>query len=308
MRVVFFNYLHNGDLHVSRGFIIKIIEKVLVIDPSTTFTYTHLNDPCVLSDISNLGFDSSLLVNVLDSDNLKKIDDDVYINTWYAQQSGKYIIEYGTNLDSIYAALDDTCKQLWNFSLENISTDVSVFFPIIDYSKYEIAKATLWLENHKEKKIFVANCQAMSGQADNFNMTEVILKLAEKHSDKYFILSNREGNPRLPDNVCYSENIIQKKSGSDLNENSFISSHCDMIIGRSSGPSTFAITQETLFKKPTIIIYFSKMIFEEPNKFWVDKLLRDKVNYAADILCVDKYDTNYVFDTIDGKLSNKTTD
>jgi hypothetical protein len=75
-----------------------------------------------------------------------------------------------------------------------------------------------------------------------------------------------------------------------------------MIIGRSSGPSTFAITQETLFKKSTTIIYFSKMVFEEPNKFWVDKLLRDKIEYAANILCVDKYDANYVFETIDSKL------
>lgn len=301
MKVIFFNHFHNGDLHVSRGFVIKIINKVLELNPSSSFVYSHKNDPCLLSDIKHLSFDVNEVNIVRQEDNLVKFDGGVYINTWYAQQEGKYTDKYGTTMDSLYAAFDDTCKELWKFSLSDISEDVSDFFPIIDYSKFEIEHSALWLSIHPEKKIFVANGHAKSGQATNFNMTNIIIKLSEKHLDTTFILSNKECDMVLPINVIYSSDIIKKTSSSDLNENSFISSYCDVIIGRSSGASTYAITQDSLFRKPTKILYFSKMHLP-PEKFWVDALLKDKVNFSADILCTAEEDENNVLNIIETNI------
>lgn len=302
MKVVFFNHLHNGDLHVSREFVRKIINKVLTIHPDTIFIYSHSKDPCLLSDIPNLLFDADEIKNINQEDNLIKIGDTIYINTWYAQQNGKYIIQYGTTMDTLYSAFDDTCKELWGFSLNEISTNISDFFPTIDYSKFYIETSKLWLSKHPEKKIFVANGLALSGQATNFNMTKIIIKLAEKYKNITFILTNIESTDTLPENVFYSSGIINKKQFSDLNENSFISSYCDVIIGRSSGASTFAITQECLFNKPTKILYFSIMPKIPPNKFWVDSLLKDKVNYSADILGTEEDNVDIVYDIIESKL------
>jgi len=304
MKIVFFNCYHNGDLHVSREIVNKIVQKVHSLDPSTSFVYSHRNDPNLLSDIPHLGFDANALnAKRSDHDNLLRIGDTVYINTWYAQQNYKYMNQYGLTMDCLYAALDDTCKALWGFSLSDISTDMSSFFPSIDYSKYEIGLCQTWVSQHHEKKIFVANGLAKSGQAHNFNMTPLIIKLAQKHRNTTFILTNKEDDSVLPANVYYSSNLINKHGSSDLNENSFLSNYCDVIIGRSSGASTFAMTQDTLFRNDTKVLYFTNIVPTPPNKFWCDSIFRDKINFSANILCTNESDLGTIYNIIDTNIT-----
>lgn len=300
--IIFFNHFHNGDIHVSRGIISKIIERVNKQYPEISFSYSHPNASDLLADIPNLKFDPSG-INIIKNphDNFVIIRDTVYINTWYAQQQYKYMNQYGLTIDCLYAALNDSCEKLWGFSLSEISSDLSTFFPTIDYSKFKIDTAKMWLDQHPEKKIFVANGAGLSGQSTNFAMTPIISQLALRHKDKTFILTSKEGETNLP-NIVYSTDIIQKGS-SDLNENSFISSFCDVIIGRSSGPSTFAMTQENLFKRPVKILYFTNIVPVPPNKFWASEILRDTINYAAEIICTNDSDENQVYNIINSKLN-----
>ncbi len=284
-RIVFFNYYHNGDIHVSRGFVRRIIEKVHQLDPSVAFFYTHKNSPELLKDIPGLQFDPQAIYQIgNDHANLINTGETVYINTWYAQQHFRYMNRYGITIDSLYAALDDTCKNLWGFSLSDISTNPQLFFPVIDYSAFNIQRAQDWLYSHPEKKIFVENAHAYSDQSVNFDLTTAIFELAQKHTDKIFILSNQFSVNQLPANVCYSREIIQSTAQTDLNENSFLSTHCDVIVGRASGPFTFSLTQENLFVRHPKFICFTNLVPVAPNKFWVNELLRDKVNYSAQFI------------------------
>jgi hypothetical protein len=304
MKIVFFNSYHNGDIHVSREIVNKIVQRVHQQDPGTSFVYSHRNCYNLLADIDNLSFDPHVLNRKgSDHDNLLHFGDMVLINTWYAQQNYKYMNRYGMTMDCLYLALDDSCKSLWGFSLSDISTDMSTFFPSIDYTKFEIASSKVWLSNHPEKKIFVANGHALSGQAVNFDMTALIIRLAQKHSNKTFILTNQECNTSLPNNVVYSSNIIGKQGASDLNENSFISSHCDVIIGRSSGASTFAMTQENLFRRPIKILYFTNIVPVAPNKFWADDFFSNKISYSADIICTNEHNPINVYNIIDTNIA-----
>lgn len=282
MKVVFFNHFHNGDVHVSRGFIRQIMNKM----PDVSFTHTHRNSPSLLSDIPNLGFDPNIINSIANEHaGTYTVGDTTYINTWYAQQRFRYMNRFGITIDSLYAAFDDTCKSLWGFSLTDISAEPRYFFPAIDYSRFKIQDAQNWLYLHPEKKIFVENAHANSDQATNFDLTTPTIELALKHQDKTFILSNQFSRIQLPHNVVYSRNIIQSTGlSSDLNENSFLSSHCDVIIGRASGPFTFSLTQENLFVRHPKFICFSNLVPVPPNKFWVNELLRDKVNYSAEII------------------------
>lgn len=301
--IVFFNHFHNGDIHVSREIVKKIVNKVSQIAPGTKFSYGHSNPRNLLEDIPGLTFDSQAIPFLKDAHvNLLQDNGKLYINTWYAQQHYKYMNQYGLTMDCLYAALDDTCKQVWNFSLADISTDLSSFFPTIDYSKYEINSAKNWLANHPEKKIFVANGTALSGQAHNFNMMPIISSLAQQHPNKTFILSNNDG-PLNYSNMVYSSSIINKSTPSDLNENSFLSSHCDIIIGRSSGASTFAMTQENLFQRKIQVLYFTNIVPVAPNKFWADSIFRDNINFSAEILNTNEADTNVIRQIIDSKLA-----
>jgi hypothetical protein len=282
-KIVFFNYYHNGDIHASRGFIHHIIRKVNRIDPNIQFSYGHKNAIDILADVPNLSFDHQALSVVgNDHSNLVTVGDTTYINTWYAQQNFKYMNHWGVTLDTLYAAFNDTCKSLWGFDLSNISDDPLVFFPFIDYEKFYINEAKNWLAAHPEKKIFISNGEALSGQSHNFAISPLVEKIARVHTDKTFILSNNEATIIDLPNVFYSRNII-KKPGNDLNENAFISEHCHAIIGRASGSFAFSQTQNNMIKRNCNMLCFTNLIPQKEGKFWLSDLLQDKINYSAKV-------------------------
>jgi len=292
MKVIFFNFWHNGDLHVSRGIVCKIIEKVKQQDPMTTFVYSHKCDPTLLHDIPNLEYDPEpikLLRN--EHDNLLRVKDSVYINTWYGQQYQKYVRMYETNFDCLYTALDDSCKQLWNFSLSDISDDLRDFFPKIDYSKYCIEGAQQWIAGHSEQKILIENGPALSNQSNNFAIEPIIVELAQKYPEKTFILTAPATIANKPSNIVFSSEIIKKNIKSDLNEVSYLSSHCDVIIGRASGVFSFTLTQDNLFKRNIKYICFCypRFLPSLPNKFWLNKRFQDKINYTSNILATNDF-------------------
>lgn len=299
MKIIFFNHFHNGDIHVSRGFVRQIIRKL----PNFSFFYTHRNPINLLADIPSLSCNNDV-INQIKNEHLGfyTVNDTTYINTWYAQQNFRFMNRFGISMDCLYTMFDDTCKSLWNFSLADISSDVRDFFPTIDYSKFDIILAQSWVHAHQAKKIFVETGMALSGQAHNFAFTPIIANLAQKHQDKIFILSNKEGEYQLPNNVVYSSNIIQKTIMSDLNENSYLSSHCDVIIGRASGAFTFAMTQENLFQRSPKFIAFCNLVPDSPNKFWLNELFRDSVHYSAQFIVTNESNTNNITNIIDNNL------
>ena len=300
-RVVFFNYYHNGDIHVSRGFIRRIIEKVKQLDPTIRFFYSHRNSPELLSDIIDLQFDSNGLGQVNnDHANLVVVGDTVYINTWYAQQHYRYMNRYGITIDSLYSAFDDTCKSLWGFSLEDLSTEPGDFFPTIDYEKFQIAQAKNWLSSHPGKKVFVSNGAILSDQAHYFGLTPIIDVISKNHPDKIFILSNNDGHPGS-NNIIHSSDIILK-SGNDLNENSYIASHCDVIIGKASGAFSFSVTKENCLQRSPKFLAFCNLAPSHPNKFWLGERLRDRINYTSQFIVSNEKDVNNVSSIIDSNL------
>lgn len=300
-RVVFFNYYHNGDIHVSRRLVYHIMNKVRQIDPTVQFAYGHRNSPDLLADIDGLAFDP-LALSIVRNDHtgLMVLGDTIYFNTWYAQQNFKYMNRYGITIDSLYSAFDDSCKSLWGFSLDQITTDPQLFFPAINYDKFFIQEAKNWISNNQQKKIFVSNGAALSGQAHNFSLTNIVNSVAKNHSDKIFILSNRDMRTDAP-NIVYSSDII-KKNGSDLNENSFLSLYCDTIIGKASGTFSFAMTQDNLFHRNTKFLAFCNLPTSSANKFWLSDKLRDKVNYRAQFIVSNEIDENTIFKIIDSAV------
>lgn len=300
-RVVFFNYYHNGDIHVSRRLVYHVMNRVRQIDPTTQFAYGHQNSPDLLLDIDGLSFDP-LALSVVRNDHAGIVvsGDTIYFNTWYAQQHFRYMNRYGITMDSLYSAFDDSCQSLWGFSLHQITDDPQLFFPVIDYNKFFIQEAKNWLLTNSNKKIFVSNGATLSGQAHNFSLTNIVNSVAKNHLDKTFILSNRDGQTDAP-NIVYSSDII-KKGGNDLNENSFLASHCDVIIGKASGTFSFAVTQENLFHRNPKFLAFCNLTPTHPNKFWLSDKLRDKINYQAKFIVSNESNESVVSNIIDSNL------
>lgn len=299
-RVVFFNHFHNGDIHVSRGLIRQVITKAKQIDPSIQFFYAHKNYGGLIADIPELMFDYHALEAVTSEHiTTQQIGDVVYFNTWYGQGNFKHMNRYGLTIDTLYSAFDENCKAIWGFSLDEIESNL--LFPTIDYNYYQINEAKNWIDTHPGKKIFVSNGATLSDQAHQFSLTPIIASLAQKHVDKIFILSNYDGHPGST-NIIHSADII-KKMGNDLNENSFISSKCDVIIGKASGTFTFAITQENCFIRNIKFLAFCNLIPTPPNKdFWIGERLRDKINYKSNFVMSNDNDVSKISKIIDDNL------
>jgi len=281
MKVCFYNHYHHGDLHVSRSFVRLIMDKIKSIHPEAIFAYSHQNDPNLLFDIPDLVFDSEAVHSLPEQESFIRRDDTLYINTWYGMRHRSYLHRNGTTFDTLYSSLNDTCHELFNFSLADISTDPKDFFPAIDYDKFAIGHARNWLFTHPENKVLIENGNANSGQATNFSMAPIIVPLAIKHKDTAFILSKKE-NIRM-NNIFYTDDIIQKGHGSDLNEISFLSRYCSLLIGRASGVFTFGLTQDNLFRGQMKYLCFSNLVPARFGKFWLGPLFQDQINYTATI-------------------------
>lgn len=303
-KVTFFNHFHNGDLHISREFVRKIMQRVNSINPAITFSYAHSNDPCLLSDIPNLAYENINALGLNQFENLTNRNGTVFINTWYAQQNYRYMNFHGMTLDCLYEAFNDSCKTLWGFGMEDLSNDPSSFIPTIDYSKFHIQNAQSWLAQNPQKKIIISNGSAMSGQATNFAMAPIISELAQVHQDKIFILTNQEGGVHLPSNVVYSKDIIKKPAGSDLNENSFLTTFCDVIVGRASGVFSYAWTQQNMIQRAVKFVCFCGpgVVVRPPHQFWTSDVLSNRIHYSAEYIVSHSTDHNEVKNIVNHNL------
>lgn len=291
MSYIFYNHFHNGDIHVSRSFIRKILPFL-----NGDKYFAHRNDSCLLNDIENLKYDSACL-NMIDIHHLiLQKDDSKYINTWYAANSYKYFNKHGITFDCLYALYDDVCKELLNCSLSEICEDPYELFPEIYYSKFYIENINKWIANDR-KKIFISNGNSLSGQSHNFPITGAIIRLAKRHKEIDWILANKEENCENLhlENLFYSKDIIKKQTGSDLNENAYLSTFCDIIIGRASGAFTYCFNKDNLFNRDCKMLVFSNLTNK---KFWLGSNFESIVDYKAKII-----NSDYNFETAD--LINK---
>jgi|ERR1700722_3843005 len=278
-RVVFWNNWHNGDVHLSRGFVKQIMRKVHSIEPSISFCYAHPNDPMLLSDIPNLSYDREPLTFLDPHQSLMMKDETVFVNTWYDQQHQRFSREFGIlTFDALYVIFNEACRQLFGFMLPECSDQLSDFFPSIDYRAFDIHHAKEWLSSHPEKKVLIENGDALSGQAHNFQMLPIIEQLAKERPNVSFVLSKKEKS--ILSNVFWTDDIIQKEGKTDLNEISFLSTHCDVIVGKASGVFSFSLVQENFFERQTSFLCFSHLLAHQ-SKYWLGRLFSDKVNYTS---------------------------
>jgi hypothetical protein len=290
--IVFYNHFHNGDIHLSREFVRKLSEVFRQKLPGVNISYSHKNNASLLADIPNLGY-NQVPLNWHEHEGVMIRGDTILINTWYAQRRFLYMNRYGITFDCLYLIFDDVCKTHFGFSLSEIESDPTKWFPAIDFSKFEIANAKQRLDACQEPMVLVSNGHALSGQAENFPMLPAICNLANKYQGIVFILTNHEPNfnPSQHSNIFYSSDII-KKNGFDLNENAFVSTYCDVIIGRASGAYSFSFIQQNLFQKPKTFICFSNLVPSKENTFWLSEVFRDKVQYTSKIVVVNESRTD----------------
>ena len=247
-KVCFFNFYHNGDLFHSKPFVREVIkllgkEKVL---------YAHNKDPRAIEDLQ------IQTVRLEGIDNKTKVfrpkdPDMLFLNTWIGSYFDKYTGECTLNFNmKMWADIYEEINTAFNKKLK--LGPVENYLPYVDYSKYDLANVRSYLDQDTKPKIMFCNGPALSGQCEyNGSMEWIINPLAQKHPNKTFITTHKISTST--ENVIYTGDII-KSDRCDLNEISYLSKYCSLLVGRNSGPFCYVSTGENLNDPPKTFYAF----------------------------------------------------
>ena len=246
-KIVFYNHFGNGDVFESREFVKEWVEKL----PDLEYYYAHGKNPKILRDIPKLQF-TEVTPEMQPMKTCYAIDDTYYINTWIGRD-GKYVLPgIGCVVEMLYRMHNDMLRQS---GLSPLTKPILDYIPNIDYAYYNTMNISKWVTAHSERKIYISNGPVQSNQAKNFDMNGAIASVAIKHSACAFIVTQLV-NFSLP-NVYYLGDIVQDSEGFDLNEASYLSTFCDTIIGRNSGPHVFAQVKSNWLDRDKLILSFT---------------------------------------------------
>lgn len=280
--IIFFNQMRNGDVHVSRNF----VKYLMSIIPAQLYTYAHNNCPKLVQDIPNLKY-SNMSISLPEYLPYFKTGNTLYINTWIGQKRGRYCHPQGCTFIGNIRMYNDMLAELHRQSLP---CGYEQFLPTINYEKFDIQNIKQFMAGKDNKKVLIANGNAMSGQVQNFDFDPIIDFLSNKYQEVLFFITNQTKIKKH--NVIHCPDII-KTTRSDLNECSYIGTFCDIIVGRSSGPYTFSLTKDNLENPKKTFICF---VCRRDEGIWYPEA-------KAKIIWSNNYLPNSIIDTISRELN-----
>lgn len=246
--ICFFNHYHNGDLFHSKEYVRDIIATVPL-----KYYYAHRCHSNVLADVDA---EYTPLPNINDKTIFAAQGDTFFINTWIGayfnnpelgiEHDGECTIRFLHSMyEKVYVKLNEIMLGV-NLTLK----PVEHYFPRIDFDKWFLDNVNTFLENHDKSRrmVLFSNGPCLSGQCDAYNdkMSGLIISLAKKHNDVTFIATHKFTTDGDVPNLLFTNDIIQQVSGCDLNEIAYLSTKCDLIVGRNSGPFCFCTTQDNI--------------------------------------------------------------
>lgn len=250
-KIVFFNHYHRGDLHTNKEFV-KHLKELM---PETEFEYLHKN-PDVLTEeygIRRVGTPDHLDHKTP----FYRDDKTLYINTWVGCWWDIFCKHGGINMHTLYEQWSNIFNMVNSFFEKNFSLkkQKELYLPKIDYSYLDVNSIVQYLDSGNRRKILICNNVPSSNQSFVSDMQEFIDILAEKHSNTDIICTNKITTKHK--NVLFTNDIIKVNKDSDLQEISFLSRHCDYIIGKNSGPYVFCETYDNYMDENKTFISFN---------------------------------------------------
>jgi len=242
-----FNFFGNGDIVESREF----VRATMKLFPAERYVYYTNKSTKLLSDIEGLESSPDFLAVMDHTTEFIKTEDSLYINTWIGRNP-KYVLGgYACTLEKLYEMYNDILGKINGSKLPGTPVDYLTSF---NYLKYDIENINSFMNTIQDrKKVFIANGPVHSNQAENFDMTPMILELADRFPKTIFFVTEGMSDGRL--NTLNANSLVGEKE--NLVELSYLSTFCDAIIGRNSGPQVLAWTKENCFSNK-VNITFSK--------------------------------------------------
>lgn len=271
--ILFYNLWHNGDVFSGRGYIKEIINSI----PNAKFGYYHKNNPKVVMDLVTTKFKPDLSKWQVEQLNFRKIfetDQTIYINTWV----GTYFHQHATRMQDFpdvvvnlpneghanYLSLHKMYRFIINYLNEihscniTLSDDPLDYVPEIDWSTYydiepanDFAIQTKGMARH-----LFCNGKVRSNQSALGDMSNIVQALAQQNPKDAFICTE-VFKSSLP-NIFFSKDIFNIPC--DLNEIAYLSTFCDTIVGKNSGPFMFTHHKHTINNEAKVFVAFSNHV------------------------------------------------
>lgn len=265
-KIILYNNYHNGDIFYSR-MLTTLLTKEFEIE------YHH--NMC-----KNLFADSRNVSEVENSYNNQTQNLNNIYNTWIGYQNGKYLHPYKCSFKSY--------RHLYTFIYDSIygksKFDDYELLPTVNFQN--LIKSEIILNEIKnikkkfDKIILICNGNVLSGQSVNFNFDIFLKKLCNFFPKYAFLITN---NSLIQESNLFQTHSITNESN-DLLYLSLISTECDIIIGRASGPHCFTHIRENLLNKNKKFITFTLDRLEgvwfegsESNQIWSNNFTIDNI-------------------------------
>jgi hypothetical protein len=268
---------------------VKDIMKKIQAD---NYYYSHIQSMGkkeTFKDIENLIPNNYIRGYHVKNEPYKIINDSLFINTWIGVPLN---FNFGKNIPFSCDIYNNYMMYEYIYNALGIKIEnIEFYIPDIDYNKIDNdAKINInefINKNQNKKKILISNGNVLSGQSVNFDMNHIVKKLSNEYPEIIFILTD-DSNRISSNNIFYTNDII-KINGCDLLEISYISTFCDFLIGRGSGPFCFTITKDNVKNK-----HFIGIGEKELEILWCDMM--DKKLY------INNYDLENIFDQINNYI------
>lgn len=245
--ILFFTEGHNGDIVHSKAFIKDISENINI-----KCLYHYNSNSSLVEDIDVI-YTQIIPPNYYDS--FFEINSILYINVWlwpYLHNSDEYK-KSGVTLKTNYKIFEqiyDKINSTFNTTLK--LKPIEQYLPCIDFSKVNCSTVDNYIKEDKSKKVLFCNGPCLSGQSiHNNDMSELIIELANQYKNITFI-ATKKFDCNL-DNIKFTDDITQIKP-CDLNQIGYLSTFCDLIIGKNSGPFCYSTIDQNL-NDPTKTFY-----------------------------------------------------
>jgi hypothetical protein len=259
MKIIFFNHFHRGDLVTHKEFV-RHIKQLL---PNNQYEYWHFNHPKVNLDLQ---IPLTNIPNELDQNVVFYENDDVLaINTWIGVW-GNILPQYnGINIETLY----ESWKIIFDKLNLKLHEDREEYLPTIDYSFFNLEKVNSYLQSNQQKRILICNGKPMSNQSFDGDMREIVTSFASSHPNIDFICTKKFENNLS--NILFTDDIIDDQENflgvnpawndrisntCDLNEISYLSTKCNAIIGKNSGPFVFCETKQNFKDQNKVFVSF----------------------------------------------------
>lgn len=266
--ILFYNLWHNGDVFSGRGYIKSIIDSL----PDVKFGYYHKCNKKIVSDLTRMTFQPDLTKWQVEQLNFRKIvetDKTIYINTWvgtYFYQNGERMQDFQDVIVNLqgeghanYLSLHKMYSFIITYLNDNHNANIALdmyplsYVPSINWKHYESQKVEDFVKATPQTKHLVCNGIVRSMQSSIGNMQEVINVLAKQHPQDVFICTEKFDTTFR--NILFTDDIF--KLDNDINEIAYLSTYCNTIIGKNSGPFMFTHVSQNIYNKKMTFVAFS---------------------------------------------------